>query len=271
MSISEEAPRPPPTRPAEESIWQQIKRSPGTTALIAANVVLFTLAERSGNTQSIATLMQFGACERSAVWSGQYWRLFSAIFLHIGIVHLIWNCYAMLSLCAAVERSLGLRRFLFAYVASGLVASAASVLGHDVVSAGASGAGFGMIGLLLALRYRLLGSAKAFAADRPVRRTLGMMVIWLVLGATVVNMDNFAHLGGLFAGALLGLAFTRTFRMVLVTTGALALFVGSSLVPWPGWRAAHQTSARLDDALRIDPKNADALAGRAAAQERAAH
>jgi len=234
VSVSSESEATPP-RPAgaDDSIWEKIKRSPGTTALIAANIVVFTLAERAGNTQTIATLMQFGASERQAVWSGQYWRLFSAIFLHIGITHLIWNCYALLSLCSDVERELGLRRFLFVYLFSGVVASAASVVGHDVVAAGASGAGFGMIGVLLALRYRALGTLKAFAADRGVRRTALMMGIWLLLGATVVAMDNFAHLGGLISGALLGLALTRGPRAVLATTAALALFVGSALVPWP--------------------------------------
>jgi membrane associated rhomboid family serine protease len=95
---------------------------------------------------------------------------------------------------------------VFAYLTTGIGASAVSVLGHVAISAGASGAGFGMVGMTLAFLYRTAGSWRGFLSDAEARGILRMTGIWFLLGLTmVVRMDNYAHLGGLFLGAGCGL------------------------------------------------------------------
>jgi rhomboid protease GluP len=101
---------------------------------------------RFDDVASSQALIAAGALERSQVWAGQWWRLLTAVFLHIGLIHLLANSLFGFSWCRVVERVLGHGRFLALYLVAGLGASASSLLAHDVISAGASGALFGMIG-----------------------------------------------------------------------------------------------------------------------------
>src|SRR5262245_28347295 len=102
------------------TLVDQIRVAPITFALIAVNVVVFLWAESHGGTTSIGVLLTFGASERLHVWSGEYWRLITPMFLHIGWPHLLWNAYASIGWCVDVERALGKRRFLAVYLASGI-------------------------------------------------------------------------------------------------------------------------------------------------------
>jgi len=192
-----------PPRP-QVSVWQKFLASPATWIIAGLNIAVFLWVESKGSTTNGATLLKYGALERYHVWAGEYWRLVTAMFLHIGPIHLLWNVYAMPSWCAAVERSVGPWKFLLAYFVTGVGASAASLLGHHVVGAGASGAGFGMIGVTLVLVFRRLGAWKSFFADPGVKQSLIMIAIWVGLGFTIMNMDNFAHLGGLVFGLAVG-------------------------------------------------------------------
>jgi rhomboid protease GluP len=82
------------------------------------------------------------------------------MFLHVGWIHLLWNTYASIGWCTAIERAMGKRRFLFLYLASGVGAGCVSLVGSMIfgpkVSAGASGAMFGIIGATLAIRRQRL-------------------------------------------------------------------------------------------------------------------
>jgi hypothetical protein len=137
----------------------------------------------------------------------------------------------------AVERALGGRRFLALYLAAGVVGSAASTLFHDVVSAGASGALFGVIGATLVLRRRALPDWRAFWADPAARHTLRNIVFWTILGLTAVPMDNFAHAGGLAGGLAVAWAMTAPWpRRRLMTATALALAAFTLVAARPWWR-----------------------------------
>jgi rhomboid protease GluP len=132
--------------------------APASTALCALQVVIYAaVAARFGWSPDPAHQLVAGALERSHVWAGQPWRLLTATLLHASPVHLLfnvvlgWPCYWL------VERDLGPRRFLLLWLASALAGSAASLLLGDVVSVGSSGALFGMLGAVLALRRRVGG------------------------------------------------------------------------------------------------------------------
>jgi membrane associated rhomboid family serine protease len=198
----------PPSPPKPPSIGDRVRAAPVTFALLAINTAVFLAAEAHGSTTTTSTLLRFGAVEPYHVWSGQYWRLATYMFLHIGWGHFLWNSYASFGWCAPVERALGHSRFLAVYLLAGLTGGAASTVLEYPVSAGASGAMFGIVGATLALRRRQLPSFAAAFADPPTRATLLSIGIWTAIGMTALPMNNRAHLGGLVGGALATWVFT---------------------------------------------------------------
>jgi rhomboid protease GluP len=241
-----EAPKPPEPPPAssppassdEPTLLARARAAPVTFGLAAVNAIVFLIAERSGSTTQEGTLLRFGAVEPLHVWVGEYWRVATCMFLHIGWIHIAWNTYASIGWSTAIEGVLGKRRFLFLYLASGIGGGCASVVSGLLfgprISAGASGAMFGIIGATLVLRLRILGSLGAFVADRGVRATLLNIGIWTAIGLTALHMDNAAHLGGLLVGAAVtGLFTSPTPRNGWLAFGATfaALFLVAAH-PW---------------------------------------
>jgi rhomboid protease GluP len=181
--------------------------APATLVISIFNVVWFLYVTTHGNTTNAEVLVRFGATERSRIWEeGESWRLLTSCFLHIGWIHLLWNSYMMFGWCSHVEQELGTVRFVMAYLMTGIGASAVSVLAHRSISAGASGAGFGMIGVTLMIAYRHLGSWSQFWTNPWVLSTVRSTVVWILIGIFAVRMDNFAHVGGLIFGLLAGYA-----------------------------------------------------------------
>jgi hypothetical protein len=160
------------------------------------------------------------------------------MFLHIGWVHFLWNTAMGFSMCTVLERVLGRWRFLVLYLVSGIAGGAATTLVMaPVVSAGASGALFGIIGATLALRRRQLPSWSAAWKDPPTRSTLFQIAIWTVIGMTVMSFNNKAHFGGMIAGAVMAWIFTerrpvaRVWEWAGFAAGFLALLVFATR-PW---------------------------------------
>lgn len=229
MDPGNEASPDPTPRP---SVWRRLSAAPATLFFFGICIVVFVLAERTGSTETTETLIRFGATWRPAVWQGQWWRLFSSMFLHVGLMHLVWNLWAGFSWCEPFERAVGSVRFAVVYLLSGAAGSAASVAGHDAVSAGASGALFGVMGGVLLVQRLMRGSWKAIWKDQAQRTMLVTIGIWLAIGP-YFRFDSFAHLGGLLAGA----AFTWALvpkpspaRLIAVLVGWCAL-VAVSLNP----------------------------------------
>lgn len=232
---SERPAAPQPHAAEPPTLLQRIRTSPMTFALAVVNVVVFLYVESKGSTTEVPSLLRFGAVEQLHVVSGDYWRLVTPMFLHIGWIHLLWNTYASFGWCTAVETAIGRLRFLFVYLAAGIGGAAASAFFHRVTAAGASGAMFGIIGATLILRYRVLGDFKAFTRDHFVRANAVNMAIWTVIGLTAINMDNVAHFGGLATGAAATLALTSArwgAAVGAVLAGLAALGVAAAR---PGW------------------------------------
>lgn len=199
----ENADSPPPT----PSLWKRIGHSPATIAIMVVNVIVFLVVEYSGDSTDPASLLRFGANYRPlTLGEHEYWRLVSAMFLHIGVIHLAVNAYFGFGWCTRVEQWFGSARFLVAYFVTGIVASLTSALAQEAVSAGASGALFGMIGVTLGVLYRAHGTFKGFFNDPNVKATLINFAILLVVGV-YLHLDNWAHGGGLVAGVVMGLFF----------------------------------------------------------------
>jgi rhomboid protease GluP len=180
-----------------------------TYGLIIACAAMFILLSLSGGSTNSRVLVRFGANVAALVREGEYWRFFTSMFLHIGIMHLLFNSYALLALGRQAEYLFGHARFLVIYLCSGLGASWLSFFVHRygmVVSAGASGAVFGILGALLAFGWR----DRSFWRAGILQNFLAVLVINFALGlAPGSSVDNSAHLGGLICGIILGALLRR--------------------------------------------------------------
>ncbi|SDN41774.1 rhomboid family intramembrane serine protease [Alkalicoccus daliensis] len=176
-----------------------------TLALLIVIFSIYFFMEQVGSSTSTRTLVSLGAKFDPLIIEGEWWRFFSAMFLHIGFLHLFMNSLALFYLGSAVERIFGSARFVFIYFTAGFFGSISSFVFNDNISAGASGAIFGLFGALLYFGAR---NKKLFF------RTFGSSVVIilginLAFGFLVPMVDNGAHIGGLIGGfaasAIIGL------------------------------------------------------------------
>jgi rhomboid protease GluP len=169
-----------------------------TRLLIVVQVVMFLILEWSGGSTDPSVLIRYGAKFNPLIEMGEWWRFLTPMFLHIGFLHLLTNTFALYYLGITVERLYGSLRFLLIYATAGFFGTLASFLFTPSISAGASGAIFGLFGALLYFGtvYRHL-----------FFRTMGMNVISLIVvnllfGLLVPGIDNAGHIGGLVGGFL---------------------------------------------------------------------
>ena len=247
-------------KPEAPTLLTRLMKAPITSALMAINLAVFVWAERSGGTTDEGTLLRFGAVEPLHVWAGEYWRVATYMFLHIGWIHILVNSYASFGWATTLEAALGKVRFLAVYLLAGVAGGCASVISGILfgahLSAGASGALFGIIGATLALRARRLESFKAFFADRPVRSTLVQLAIWIALGFQL-HFDNAAHVGGFAAGAVMAWLFTSSAPRagwVAFAVGMIALFLGA-IRPWWSPSGEHQNDIAIYARSYLTGKN----------------
>jgi membrane associated rhomboid family serine protease len=197
-----------------------------TTIFIVANVLIFLLMLQ-GNAGSIwepsvEVLRAYGAKFNSLINAGQWWRFVTPMFIHIGVIHLLVNMYGLFMLGPFVEKLYGSAKFVVFWVMTGVAGVAASYFaashqihngilgrflfrGSDGPSAGASGALFGLIGVLF-----IFGIKFRHELPEELKRAFGTgmlptILLNLFIGYAVPFIDNAAHLGGLVAGALLAL------------------------------------------------------------------
>lgn len=198
--------------------------------LMLLTAIVMWLAESVGSTLDPRVLIAFGAKVNALIDEGQWWRLITPMFLHIGWFHFAINLFALWSLGPLVERMYGSSRFFLIYILSGIIATSASYAFSEAISAGASGALFGLVGALL---YFGLRDRKLFmkTLGPPLFIMLGLNVgLAFVLGG---SLDQFAHGGGLIGGfliaGLVGLP-DETRRVRRVVFGMLTVLMGVSMI-----------------------------------------
>lgn len=181
-----------------------------TTALLALNAAVFVAMGFLGagwfEATDLMPYILYGANNGGATTGGEWWRLFTCMFMHFGLMHLVLNMWALFQVGQLVEKLLGRSLYSIAYIGSGLIASLTSVLWHGdkIWSAGASGAVFGIYGVLLGYMLR-----EKHALPRPVyqpliKSTLVFAAYNLVYGLVHPAIDNSAHIGGFVSGIALG-------------------------------------------------------------------
>ncbi|HJD03373.1 MAG TPA: rhomboid family intramembrane serine protease [Candidatus Mediterraneibacter caccogallinarum] len=186
-----------------------------TTGLIVINVLVFFLLSLRGDTESGYFMLQYGAMYEPLVTEGhEYYRLITSLFLHFGIQHLLNNMVMLGALGYQLENEIGRIKFLLIYFISGIGGNLCSLYwnvshGEQVISAGASGAIFGLMGALLyivAVNRGRLGRLSG-------RGMLIMVALSLYFGLTSSGVDNSAHIGGLICGILITVLLYRRKRM----------------------------------------------------------
>jgi rhomboid protease GluP len=172
-------------------------------AIILITFAVFGLQELAGGSQSTDVLLDFGAAFRPMFQHGQWWRLVMPIFLHIGWMHILLNMYALYILGPMLERVYGYGRFAFIYMGAGMASFYLSMRMSTGISAGASGAIFGVAGAMLAT-----GFLHREVVPHRWRRMFGKLLLVavaleLILDRTIPNIDNWGHVGGLMTGLIL--------------------------------------------------------------------
>jgi rhomboid protease GluP len=187
--------------------------APVTVAILIVNVVMFA-AELMGTIQSGQfgglsilwgmngeVLYRLGASDpNAALILHQWWRVVTAMFLHIGIIHIGFNMMVLLDIGPIVEELYGSGRYLFVYILTGAAGFALSMFFHR--AAGASGALMGLIGVLIAVTTKRSGEAMRAMRSRLISWVVSILVFGFFVGA-----DNYGHVGGLAAGFVLGKIF----------------------------------------------------------------
>jgi rhomboid protease GluP len=178
-------------------------RPVATWILLGILVAVFAIQTLTGGSTESEVLIRMGAKFTPLIAGGEYWRLFTAMFLHVGVIHLLMNAYALFVIGSELERILGWKRFLAIYVISGLMGNLASYAFSPHPAAGASGAIFGLIGALAAVFFRY---RKRLGKWGRARLTNIAVILVLNLGYSLMvpGIDYLAHLGGLVSGFVLG-------------------------------------------------------------------
>lgn len=182
-----------------------------TVALIVVNVAVFMIMTMFGDTEDAVFMLQHGAMyEPFVIQQHEYYRIITCLFLHFGIEHLLNNMVMLGALGWNLELEIGKVRFLVIYFVSGIAGNILSLFydlstENPAVSAGASGAIFGLMGALLYVVILNRGRLGRLSG----RGMLIMVALSLYFGFASSGVDNFAHIGGLVSGFILAVILYR--------------------------------------------------------------
>lgn len=200
----------------EENDMQELNsfvrsREPVNLLIVAVNVIIFIVLSILGDTEDALFMAQHGAAFTPYILeNGEYYRLFTCMFLHFGISHLFFNMLLLVYIGDSLEKLVGKFKYLIIYLIGGMAGNVLSLLfdmhtERYAVSAGASGAIFAVVGALIWIVLRNKGNAEGYS----IQRLVLMAVLTVADGFTVGGVDNLAHIGGLAAGFFLAVLLYR--------------------------------------------------------------
>ena len=188
-----------------ENTLEEFRKEPVTVILILINVLVFLVSDLTGYSQDVMHMLDLGAAYTPLITEGgEVYRLFTSMFLHFGIAHLLNNMLVLFVLGSRLERAAGKLRFLVIYLLGGVAGNVISLLleldrGDYSVSAGASGAVFAVMGAMIYIVVRNRG----WLEDLSWRQIVVMALFSLYFGFASSGVDNAAHVGGLISGGIL--------------------------------------------------------------------
>lgn len=183
---------------------EELKKEPVTAVLILVNILVFLIVELTGGSQDTVHMLRCGAAYTPYILEdGEWYRIFTCMFLHFGMEHLANNMLVLFVLGGRLERTVGKVRFLLIYLLGGIAGNLISLfldmrIPDFSVSAGASGAVFAVMGAMIYVLVRLKGRLE----DLSARQILVMAAFSLYFGFASSGVDNAAHVGGLLGGFL---------------------------------------------------------------------
>lgn len=187
---------------------EELKKEPATVFLILINILVFVAVELTGGADDTLHMLQCGAAYTPAITEGEYYRIFTSMFLHFGPEHLLNNMLVLFVLGGRLEPVIGRMKYLIIYLLGGIGGNLLCIFlelkNNDLaVSAGASGAVFAVMGAMIYAVIRGRGHLE----DLSARQILIMAAFSLYFGFTSEGVDNAAHVGGLLSGFLLAVIF----------------------------------------------------------------
>lgn len=181
---------------------ERLSQAKVTSALMIINVIVFVLMSLSGGSESIENLIKFGANSKILVGEGDWWRLFTASFIHIGFFHIMFNMYFLYNIGPIFERLYGSVGFLIIYLVCGIFGNLVSYAYGDVytVSAGASTSLYGLLGIAIGMMvvYRDDAILHSFGAS-----FVSIVVINVIYSFLMPGVGVLGHLGGFVGGFIL--------------------------------------------------------------------
>ena len=171
-----------------------------TYGLLVITILMYLLMSFNGGSQNPYTLIIFGAKINELIVAGEWWRLLTPMFLHIGFTHLLFNGLIVYFLGAQLEMIIGHFRYFLLYILSGVLGNAASFATDNSISAGASTAIFGLFAATI-----VLGKLYPYQTgiQRLSRNYIALIILNLVFGLFNVTIDLAGHIGGLAGGYLM--------------------------------------------------------------------
>jgi membrane associated rhomboid family serine protease len=203
--------QPPPipaSAPPGAPVRTPAYRPPVTVAILALNILVFAAMVFTGASAakpSDTQLLQWGADYGPFTLGGQFWRTLTSTFMHIRLAHLAVNMWSLWQIGRLTERIFGKWAYAMVYTATGIAASLASLFWNPMrITAGASGALFGIVGALIAALWLGKLPFPKPVVQRTLKNLVVVVAVNLLFGARAGFVDNSAHIGGLLAGLAIG-------------------------------------------------------------------
>ncbi|CZQ82854.1 rhomboid family intramembrane serine protease [Trichococcus ilyis] len=197
-----------------------------THLFLAIQIVIFLLMTLNGGSTNVFTLILFGAKFNPAIAQGEWWRLFTPMFIHIGFTHILVNSITLYYLGTQMENIYGSMRFALIYILSGLMGNLMSFAFNDSISAGASTSLFGLFAAAIVLGRQFPHN---YGIQQMARNFTMLIVLNFFFGFFSVSVDNFGHLGGALGGALAAV-FVSMPRIAKSKKGQRLLFLALYIV-----------------------------------------
>jgi len=213
MLPDDRTPRPPNLPPQPQPNRLPLARPRWTYIFLAINLIVFVGLTITGGSENSTNLIRWGANFAPLVHAGEYWRLITANFLHIGIIHIAFNSYALYALGAQAESLYGPRRYIAIYLLSGISGAIFSYMFTQGLSAGASTSLFGLFGALVVFFYKQRKVLGAMGQQQLVSLAITLAAN-VLLSVTNPRIDNWGHVGGFIGGLVLAWFLCPTYDRV---------------------------------------------------------
>lgn len=221
-----------------------------TPILININLIIYLLMGISGAgfwSPESEALVKWGANYSPYTINGDYWRLITSCFVHIGPIHLLYNMYALLLIGPFLEALIGAKKYLFAYLLTSITASLNSLWWNTgTTCAGASGAIFGIYGVFFAF----LTVNYKNEEYKSLLKFITIFIIFNLIAGTEDGVDNAAHIGGLISGLIIGYAFLISTKKP--NSVILKYFIAMTLTAIVGITAYFEVYKLKEDSNKYD-------------------